>query len=380
MFRFTTITFAASLCIALGTITHAQPAPVPTPAPALKAGTVPSVSSALPAPRRIYRKPPNMQIKVAPATNRLVSTAVLNGLITNNLNLNTDALRLRVPTAPPSMLALVVILENGGIRNNIQQPLRSALNVNFRTAVCGNFEFEMRAGEDIVSLVGRVMQTIGGNLHCINPANWRIETLNLLDVIHEQSDLMLENVIKSQNSMLNTQTYYDKVLVLEDANATPAKVIAAMRSIAATHTMDVHVLTHGSFSSFVGHNGASFNETSFFGPLRVDTSAKRMYLRAVYQMNCFSSTLKASWTSLGAVAVNGTENATLNSMPHQYMHFMGYWLQQSQGLRLASQKAWQDAAFYTRPIYDMVGMAEAVNDSLLTVTGTSVNTNVTTPR
>lgn len=374
MYRMRELLLAAALTLIASVSTNAQPVP------AIKPAVQPALKSPTSAPIRLYRKPPNIQLTPKVATNRVIKGAALTAVINTGLRIDTTRLQRYLDAKPPSKLALVVILENGGIRNNIDPALRQALDFNMRTAVCGNFEFEMRAGEDIGALLGRVGSLLASNVNCLNPLAWRIETVNLLDVVDEYSDDMLENVIKGQNSLLNTQSYYDRIVVLEDSNATPANVIAAMRGIAATHTIDVHVLTHGGEGYFVGDSGAVFNDASFFNPLKADTDARRMFLRAVYQMNCFSSTLKARWTSLGAIVANGTQNATLNSMPHQYMHFMGYWLQQTKGMQEGSQKSWEDAAFYTRPIYTVVGMGQAVDVSRLTATGTHVNANVATSR
>ena len=248
--------------------------------------------------------------------------------------------------------------------------------MNIKSVTCGNFEFELRPGESLPNLIARVYDQIVSNLNCVNPANWREQVFNPLTWLNQTTDNALENAVKAQNSLLNTQAYYDQVVVMEDADAVPDKVIAAMRSLAPTHVMDVHVLTHGGQEFFVGHNNASFTSANFFQPLKADTDAKRMYVRAVYQMNCFSSTLKDDWISLGAISVNGTASATLNNMPQQYFHWLQRWLVSVQGMGNASDGSFNDAAAYSRPIYSIVGKGNLVDVSNLTATGRNANANV----
>jgi hypothetical protein len=78
------------------------------------------------------------------------------------------------------------------------------------------------------------------------------------------------------------------------------------------------------------------------------------------------------------VAVNGTREQYLNNMPHQYFHYLDRWLNQVQGERTASQKSWEDAEVYTRPIYSLIGKGDKVNTSLLTTAGSTPNTTVNT--
>ena len=149
---------------------------------------------------------------------------------------------------------------------HVDPALRNALNVNFRTVTCAGLEFELSPGETLASLIGRIPGAIAGALQCANPGNWREVVFNPLTWLNQQTDAMLDKV-KANNSLLNTQSHYDQVVVMEDANAVPDKVIAAMRSLAPTHTLDVHVLTHGSSGAFFGQSGAAFNETTFFALL-----------------------------------------------------------------------------------------------------------------
>jgi ABC-type uncharacterized transport system substrate-binding protein len=59
---------------------------------------------------------------------------------------------------PPRKTALVVILENGGIMNNVDPDLRQRLNTDIRTVQCGHWEFELKAGERLPDLAGELVK------------------------------------------------------------------------------------------------------------------------------------------------------------------------------------------------------------------------------
>ena len=264
---------AAAIVASSASVASAEPAPAPVikqaPAGAPQLPTLTPQQLAAPPPNRIVRTPLTLQARTL--TNRvLIKSSVVN-LINRGVTLQLK------PVAPPGKRALVVILENGGIMNNVDPALRQALNVNIKSVTCGNFEFELRPGESLPNLIARVYDQIVSNLNCVNPANWREQVFNPLTWLNQTTDNALENAVKAQNSLLNTQAYYDQVVVMEDADAVPDKVIAAsVRSLAPTHVMDVHVLTHGGQEFFVGHNNASFTSANFFQPLKADTDAKRI--------------------------------------------------------------------------------------------------------
>ena len=346
-------------------------AEIPQPSPQMKPAQAPTVAKpAVPPPVRVVRTPlPTLPLR--PLTNRVLLPSAIADLIARS----KSQLRQPLP-GPPGKRALVVILENGGIMNNVEPGLRNALNVNVPTASCGTWEFYMLPGESMPSFLARVAGDVGGNLQCINPASWQIGSVNLLGWLDDQTDKALEDSVTGANSLLNTQSYYDVVAVMQDANAVPDNVVAMIRSLAPTHMIDVHVLTHGGFDTFYGYKKAAFNQVSFFKPLTDDRNAGWLYLRAVYQMNCFSATLKDEWIKAGAVAVNGTQEPTLNNMPHQYFHFMTRWLIGKQGMVDASQGSFNDASVYTAPVYGLVGMAGAVSPSRLTVAGDENRLNI----
>lgn len=363
--RFAFLFCVTAFAIALAGAAHGQ-----TPTLTITKPTVTTIE-----PIRIIRNPPSLQLQSGTLTNRVLSNAALTDLLSQP---NIGKIVGKLPAGPPGKHALLVILENGGVMRNIDPALTNALKVNIRTATCGNWEFELKAGESLPSLVQRVASQLAGNLNCLNPGNWLINTFNPYNWLDEQTDRALENAVKANNSLLNTQTRYDQVIVMEDANAVPSNVISVIRQFAPTHVLDIHVLTHGGAEFFSGYNGANFTNSSFFNVLKADrTAGKPLYIRAVYQMNCVSGTLKDNWTGLGAMVVNGTQSTNLNNMPHQYFHFLQRWLAVT-GMSAASQKSFDDAAAYTRPVYVLVGMGSKVDVSRLTTSGSNVNATVST--
>jgi hypothetical protein len=366
MTRTGALLLTVGLAALMGSSVQAQPTSAPEVDPK---------AAIQPAPTRIIRNPSSLRLRPRTLTNRVLTKAQLAGLVQRG---GMSPVVGKVTAGPPSKTALVVVLENGGIMNNVDPDLRQRLNTNIRTVQCGNWEFELRAGETIPELLGRVAGQLAGNLECANPANWRQTTFNPYTWLNQQTDSALENAVKGHNSLLHTQSHYDQVVVLEDADAVPARVIAAIRQLAPSHLLDIHVLTHGGDEFFIGHNGTSFNQTSFFGQLKPDKDAGRLFIRAVYQMNCVSGTLKDNWVSLGATVVNGTQAKYLNNMPHQYFHFLERWLNRVQGMSTASQGSFDDAAAYTRPVYGLVGRGDKVDTSRLTTTGRNVSANVDT--
>jgi hypothetical protein len=346
------------------------------PKPALQTRTLTTTTLAQ-APIRIVRKPVTLRRTASTITNRVLSKSTLSGIMGGTIRLDTGALAGRLPSGPPTRRALVVILENGGVMYNLDPALRQALNVNISTVICGEWEFQLRSGETIAALVARVATQLSGNLACLNPANWRQQTFNPYGWLNDLSDQAIEDAVKSGSSLLNTQSRYDTVAVMEDADAVPDRVVNLIKQLAPGYIIDVHVLTHGWNEGFVGHNAQWFTQTSFFDPLQAyRASGKPLHLRAVYQMNCVGGTLKDNWTALGAIVVNGTQQQYNNNMPHQYFHFLGHWLG-TRGMSDSSQRSYDEAALYTRPIYDLVGKGSMIDISRLTTAGTNQSATVT---
>lgn len=311
------------------------------------------------------------------ATNRLLPRTQIADLVNRGLKPVTLGGK---AAAKPGKNALLIVLENGGIMNNVDPALRSALNVNIVTVTCEGLEFELPQGKTIVDLLGDIGSQIGGSLNCLNPGNWRRSTFNPLTWLNEQTDLALEAAVTANNSLINTQSRYDRVVVMEDSDAVPARVLAVVRELAPQYVLDIHVLTHGSSENFIGHNGARFDADNFFGPLAADRQkGLPLYLRAIYQMNCRGGTLKDNWRNLGAISVIGTVGTALNNMPHQYFPYMQKWLAGT-GMADASTQSFNEAAAYSRPIYTLAGKGDLIDVSRLTAEGSNANANVNSAR
>ena len=327
-------------------------------------------------PQPIVRQPIKLPAGGA-ATNRLLPRTQIADLVNRGLK--------PVPVgskaaAKPGQNALLIVLENGGIMNNVDPSLRSALNVDIVTVACEGLEFELPQGQTIVDLLGNIGSQIGGSLNCLNPGNWRRSTFNPLTWLNEQTDFALEAAVTANNSLINTQSRYDRVVVMEDADAVPARVLAMVRQLTPQYVLDIHVLTHGDSENFVGHNSVRFNQDNFFGPLATDRqNGLPLYLRAVYQMNCRGGTLKDNWRNLGAISVNGTVGNALNNMPHQYFYFLQKWLAGT-GMSDASTQSFNEAAAVSRPVYTLAGKGALIDVSRMTAEGTSANANVNSAR
>ncbi len=270
-------------------------------------------------------------------------------------------------TPRPNQKALVVLLENGGAALGQVAELTAALP-QITVARCSGRRIELRPGE---TLVAKIQQIFGLTMHCMNPANWSIESLSFEDWWADISDYLLEEIHKSvAMAVKNTSAHrYDKVVLLEDGDFTVAKVLATLRELAPNYVLDVHVLCHGGHGVFVGHNHEVFTATNFFASLLASRAKGElpMHLRAVYQMNCSSGTVVPLWRGVGAEVVNGTSGAKLNCMPIQYHHFLRRWLDQGQTFSAATSGSYTDALPYFQVIWSHDPVK--VTDSRLFTTG-----------
>lgn len=267
--------------------------------------------------------------------------------------------------------ALLILLENGGVSANLPQPVGDPKRQLFPMASCGSLHFALRPGESPAQLVGRLSKVLVDHRRCLSPRAWRVTKVNAETFMKRHSDTLLEEVAKAISLAQNTRGLYDRVIVLEDAAMTPARALTELGRLARTHVVDVHVLAHGGDEAFYGpklggrRGYATFNEASFFQGLR---GIGQLELGAVYQMNCVSGTLMDDWRRAGAKVVNGTRRELNNYMPQSYFHFMRHWLAGAQ-YGYAIGEAFKEAALYTRPVYDALGLAGYVDASLHVVQG-----------
>jgi len=226
---------------------------------------------------------------------------------------------------------------------------------------------------DLAKWTARV-STITKNF--LDPSNWKVKTMSMTEALDAVSDFLLEELTKGIQ-LAQTPGAYDKVVILEDAQVTAPKVLAKIRELAPSYVLDIHVLTHGGTDTIYGYNSGSTHHVltphNFFEPLRADRESGRtpLFLRAVYQMNCSSGTLKDDWIDLGAEVVNGTEGDTLNYMPHQYFHFMDRWVRRKQTFEQASLGSHDDTKDATELVYQvfLANHQGRVAGSRLTVVG-----------
>jgi hypothetical protein len=270
----------------------------------------------------------------------------------------------RQPTAASTgQTALLVLLENGGVKSNFAECKVGARKVRLPAipvARCGSLCLALNPGENVAQMLLRAADVINRNRSCTNPARWRVETMTFDQWFKLSSDFMLEELTKAIAQLQNTRGKYGKVEVLEDAAFKPGTVLAKMTQLARSgYTLDIHVLAHGGSEAFYGGAGARFDESTFFAAARRIAGLK---LRSVYQMNCVSGTLMDDWIRLGAKVVNGTYGTKNNYMPQSYFHFTAKWLG-GETFSAAVLGAYAESRFYTEPVYNLLGLRGYVTDS-----------------
>lgn len=124
---------------------------------------------------------------------------------------------------------------------------------------------------------------------------------------------------------LQARRHYDRIVVLEDAQATAASLWQALLA-AGDAVVDVLMLVHGQEGYACGCGEHRVGPDFFDGLRRLRAAGvARLRLRAVYQMNCYGESLAAQWLSLGAQAVNGSVG--VNWLPEPSLSlFLQAWL------------------------------------------------------
>ncbi|MFZ1770894.1 MAG: hypothetical protein WAU00_16935 [Caldilinea sp.] len=120
---------------------------------------------------------------------------------------------------------------------------------------------------------------------------------------------------------------YDRVIILEDAQATGPQLLATLASIGSTHTVDLLLLAHGHEGKIVGHRGREIVGEETFAALRQLYAGTRenLDLRAVYGLNCYGLSLAWQWLTLGVQATNGAVG--VNWFPEPSLSvFLRHWL------------------------------------------------------
>ena len=120
-------------------------------------------------------------------------------------------------------------------------------------------------------------------------------------------DYVTEEYAKIQLHLLGVHRCYDRVIILEDAEATGHNLMSALTQMSRTHLVDVLLLVHGHEGMLVGHLGKQCVDKSHFDALQnaCVENPSALNLRMVYGVNCYGASLAPTWLALGAQAVNG---------------------------------------------------------------------------
>ncbi len=288
-----------------------------------------------------------------------------------DLNMVIQGRRLRTPPrARPSTKALLILLENGGVRLEQVDALRDIPLPDVTIATCGSFRFGMDPGETLQHLIERRLQELQQNLRCVDPRNWDMHRITFDEWWRPFSDKIAEDVARAiQIVQLGTAPYkYDHVIVLQDFGVHQDVVLDTLRQLAPAYVVDIHVLTHGGTDSISGMGTVELTPANFFLPLKQKMIRGEipLLLRSVYQMNCKSGSLQREWEALGAQVSNGTDPAKDNYMSSQYFPFVQHWVN-NETFRQSTDKSYDEAKPFFQLIY--LTKPEFITDSRLFVRG-----------
>lgn len=160
------------------------------------------------------------------------------------------------------------------------------------------------------------LENVGHVAH-IRPPRWVMATIDWLT--EEYAKLLLR--------LYGAYRRYDRVCILEDADATGPKLVAALLQLSQTYTVDLLLLAHGHEGRLVGHRGEHLIGDETFSQLRhiYRQSPEQLNLRAVYGLNCYGLSLAWQWLSLGAKVANGALG--INWFPEPSLSvFLRHWL------------------------------------------------------
>ena len=136
-----------------------------------------------------------------------------------------------------------------------------------------------------------------GHIHGLNLPNWVMNTV----------DFVSEEYAKILLRLYGAYRRYDRVVILEDQQATGPDLADALLVQSRTHRVDVLLLVHGHEGCLVGYRGQEMVGAETFGRLGqiYDQNQNALDLRMVYGLNCFGASLVSTWMDLGAEVANG---------------------------------------------------------------------------
>lgn len=156
-----------------------------------------------------------------------------------------------------------------------------------------------------------------GHIVGLDLPQWAMNTIDY--VTEEYAKLLLR--------IYGAYGIYDRVIILEDEQATGPELASALLGASTTHQVDLLLLVHGREGELVGFRGTHVVGDETFGLLRdlVHQDSSVLDLRMVYGLNCYGSSLTSTWLGLGAQVVNGA--AGVNWLPEPSLSlFLWHWL------------------------------------------------------
>lgn len=159
-----------------------------------------------------------------------------------------------------------------------------------------------------------------------------IAGLNLPTWAMDGIDFVTEEYAKLLLRFYGAYRRYDRVVILEDAQATGPHLVDALTTVSRTHQVDLLLLVHGLQDCLVGYKNRLHIGPETFGPLiaAYQQDPTLLDLRMVYGLNCFGVTLAPVWIALGAQAVNGSVGVnwfpepSLSIFLYQWLHGKPY--------------------------------------------------------
>jgi hypothetical protein len=154
-----------------------------------------------------------------------------------------------------------------------------------------------------------------------------IAGLKLPQWVMNTIDFVTEEYAKALLHWHGAYRRYDRVVVLEDEQATGAQLAAALLQTSRTHTVDLLLLVHGHDGQLVGYRGRERVGAETFDALQSAhcQDPDSLDLRMVYGLNCYGLSLTPRWLALGAQAANGSPG--VNWFPEPSLSvFLRNWL------------------------------------------------------
>ena len=133
-----------------------------------------------------------------------------------------------------------------------------------------------------------------GHIHGLNLPHWMRAVIDFISEAYAKFILRLYGAHRR----------YDKVIILEDAEANGMLLASTLLNLSEAYEVDVFLLVHGLKEGLVGFRGKPIKGETF-GPLLDRAKEHLLNLRVVYGLNCYGSSLAETWQALGAKAVCG---------------------------------------------------------------------------